>query len=280
MKSFLILIKGFFIGVAEIIPGVSGGTIALLFGIYEHLINMISKFNISFFKFLAKREFKDAWTYIDGKFISILLIGMLLGIFSFSALIVFLLSNYPYFLKSIFSSLLFCSLFLYPIKPKIITKKFGAGFLISLLIVIFVFLLPTLDQENISFIVIFFGGFIAICGFILPGVSGSFILLILGLYGFMINALVNLDYLILLIFLCGCLFGLFTFVRLLRKAYKFQKPILEGIFFGLVLLSIPLIWKVEIKFFFDIVSSNFFEIFLGLSIGVVLIFSLHKVRKV
>ena len=114
MKTNLVIfIKGMLIGVVEIIPGVSGGTIALILGIYERLIKAISNINLTFFTQLLKGNFKEAWNYSDAGFLFFLVFGMLIAVLSFSSIIIFFFNNYPLFLKALFSGLLLTSLFLF-----------------------------------------------------------------------------------------------------------------------------------------------------------------------
>ena len=120
-------------GVAEVIPGISGGTLALILGIYERLINAISSFNLDLISLLKNRRIFEAWHQVDGTFITLLIIGMFTSIFIFSSLILFLIEEYPFIFKSFLSSILLCSAFLEPLKP----KKSGR-FLIGLILSIFI----------------------------------------------------------------------------------------------------------------------------------------------
>ena len=117
-------------GIAEIIPGISGGTVALILGIYVRLINSLSEFNISFLTKLMSGKFKDAFIQIDFYFLLTMAFGMIFAIFLLSNLIVFLLSSYPIFFKSSLSSLLFFSLFIEPFKPEKINKDSIYGLVI------------------------------------------------------------------------------------------------------------------------------------------------------
>ena len=120
-------------GIAEVIPGISGGTLALILGVYERLIKAIHSFNISLMRLLMHRRFKDAWAYVDGNYILVLFIGMLVSIFTLSSLILFFMEVYPTAFKSFLSSVLLFSAFLEPLKPKI-SKSFFIGIILSLFI--------------------------------------------------------------------------------------------------------------------------------------------------
>jgi len=266
-------------GLAEIIPGVSGGTIALILGIYEDLITSISKVDSYFFKQLFQRNFRQAWKYLDGPFLLKLFLGMICGILSLSSLIVLLIELYPFFLKGFFSLLLLGSLFIEPLKLTRFNIRTSLGLLSSFLIAYILFNIPTLHFSDINSLYIFFGGLIAICAFILPGISGSFILLLLGLYPFMMNALNEFNYVALSVFFSGCLVGLLLFVRILKKLYVDKKEFLEGLFPGLVFLSIPLIWKTDFDFFYSGQGSEYIsQVFFGMLFGVSIIIFLNKLR--
>lgn len=264
-----IFIKGLIIGAVEIIPGVSGGTMALILGIYEKLILSISKIDLIFFKNLVTGKFKQAWFHTDGNFLFFLILGMSIAVISLASLIDFLKNYHPFFLKGFFTGLLFCSLFFKPLKPEKISSKNLFGGLFAVLIFILIFSFPTYALvHDINPIYIFFGGFIAVCAFILPGISGSFILLLLGLYEGLISSIIELDYLFLSTLLMGCLAGLLFFIRFLKRAYDKFRETLTGFFYFLVLLSIPLIWKDEVwSISLPDPPIEFFESILGFLLG-------------
>ena len=279
MKTNLVIfIKGMLIGVVEIIPGVSGGTIALILGIYERLIKAISNINLTFFTQLLKGNFKEAWNYSDAGFLFFLVLGMLIAVLSFSSIIIFFFNNYPLFLKALFTGLLLASLFFKPLKPEKINGKFLLGFLFAFLISIFVWNIPPNELKEVSLIYIFFGGFIAVCAFILPGISGSFILLLLGLYQVVILSIKELDLLVLSCLILGCFFGLLLFIRTVKRAYEDFPQQLMSFFSSLVFLSIPLLWKSGVwTISLPNYQSGYIEAFFGLVLGVCLIFVLQKI---
>ena len=128
-------------GVAEVIPGISGGTLALILGIYERLINAISSFNLDLISLLKNRRIFEAWDQVDGTFITLLIIGMLTSIFILSSLILFFMEEYPFIFKSFLSSILLCSAFLEPLKPKM-SAQFLIGLTLAICICSFLYLLP------------------------------------------------------------------------------------------------------------------------------------------
>ncbi len=136
-------------GIAEVIPGISGGTVALILGVYERLIRAISSFYYELIHLLLERKLNLAWSRIDGNFISILFMGMLLSIYSLSALILFTMDAYPIAFRSFLSSLLFCSVFIEPLKPKL-SRSFFIGLIISLIICGLLFLMPSRELIDIS----------------------------------------------------------------------------------------------------------------------------------
>ena len=257
-------LKGFLIGITETMPGVSGGTMALILGIYKKLISTISNFDLEAMEYLVKLERYKFFQKINFNFIFPLILGMVLGVYLFSFVILFLLENYPYVLKACFSGLMLGSLVFGAIKPKTRDNNFFTGFLLSLFI-IFLYGTYSLEISNPSYFYIFFTGFIAVCALILPGISGSFILLLLGTYSLIIKAINDLNIVILSTFILGCAVGLITFIRVIRSMYEKNENALIGFFSGLVLLSIPLLWKINPWVFF--IPIDDISIYLGFFIG-------------
>ena len=271
-STFITFLKGFLIGVAEIIPGISGGTIALIVGVYEKLIYSIANINLVFLYKILNGKFKLAWDSIEGNFLFLLTLGMASALFSLSSLIIYLLTYHPFLLTALFSGLLLGSLIIKPLKPHKIGFRFILGFSCSILPVYFLFTLPQIIFNELSLIYLFFGGFLAVCALILPGVSGSFVLLLMGLYPFILSALNNLDFYVLGIFMLGCLAGLFSFVRLVRLAYSLYREILSSFFYGLILFSIPLIWQRNImNFNYTFSSKEALEVVSGVILGLIFI---------
>ena len=136
-------------GIAEVIPGVSGGTIALILGVYERLIEAIRSFDISLLRLLKQGRYGDSWDYIDGNYILVLFLGMVISIFTLSSLILFLMAVYPAAFKAFLSAVLVFSAFLEPLKPKI-SRPFVIGIILSFIICSFLYLLPEKDLATIS----------------------------------------------------------------------------------------------------------------------------------
>jgi len=282
MKSYLsIFFKGMIMGFVELIPGVSGGTIALILGIYKRLVEAISNINLAFLKRTVSGSFKQSWYQADLNFLFFLVLGMAVSVLTFSSVIIFFFHNFPFFLKSFFSGLLFTSLFYKPLKPDVFDKKFFLGFFIACLVMLLFWNFQPTVLEEVSLTYIFFGGLVAVCAFILPGISGSFILLLLGIYELVILSIKEFNLMILSSLFCGCLVGLLLFIRLVKRAYQDYPEHLLGFFYSLVLLSVPLLWKSsEWKISLPNYQLGFVEALLGLVVGVLFIFLLQKLSSI
>ncbi len=248
-KNLLTYIKGMAMGAADIVPGVSGGSIALITGIYKELLDSINSFNATNLSLLGKFEIKRFYKAVNGTFLLCLLLGILTSIFSMSRVITYLMSDHPIPLWSFFCGLILVSAFI--ILKDI--KRWSLGVILSILVgtllaYFITELPPTTSPDALWFT--FVSGAIAICAMILPGISGSFILLILGKYEPILNAVSNRDILTLAVFAIGCLVGILTFSRvvswLLRKFYAITIGLLSGFMLGSVNELWP--WKRVIEY--------------------------------
>ncbi|MDP8266843.1 MAG: DUF368 domain-containing protein [Candidatus Aceula meridiana] len=241
IDNIAIFLKGFCMGVADVIPGVSGGTVAFLMGIYEELIESISSFNIGFLKGLAKGQLRDAFSKTGWKFILILLSGILSAIFSLSHPLKWLLTNHPVFVHAFFFGIILTTIFI--IFQKVQKKSFIKivyGLLGAIVMFQLTKALPMQTPETWWFL--FLSGVIAICAMILPGISGAFILLLLGKYEFIITAVSERNFSALLIIAMGCITGLLTFVHLLRWLLKHHHDLTLSVLSGVVAGSLFKIW--------------------------------------
>jgi putative membrane protein len=249
----LTFFKGMAMGAADVIPGVSGGTIAFITGIYERLINAIKSINFANIKLLFKGKFKAFWTNIDGTFIAFLLGGIAVSFLSLAQLMTYLIENYPIFVWSFFSGLIIASTIFVARNVKWNVKSVVVFGIFTILA--FFITSPENSQfnENGAYWYIFLCGAIAICAMILPGISGSFILVLLGQYLFMMKAVANLDFIVTGIFLCGAGIGIVSFSRVLSWLFKHFKNItlaaLTGFMFGSLNKIWP--WKETISTFTD-----------------------------
>lgn len=226
-------------GGADVIPGVSGGTIALISGIYDELLNSIRSIDGEALQLLFKGQIKALWIRINGWFLVNLFAGILLSIFSLARLITWLMENRPIPLWSFFFGLILISAFY--VLPKKRTWRtpisFVAGAVIAWLITT---LSPAETPDGLWFI--FLSGAIAICAMILPGISGSFILLLLGKYEYVLSAVKSLDLLVIVVFAAGCLIGLVSFSKLLHWLLHRHFETTMATLAGFMLGSLNKIW--------------------------------------
>lgn len=270
-------------GAVDIVPGVSGGTMALILKIYDKIIGELQKINLELFKNFFSGRFKLVFSQIDWKFLLALLLGIGTAIMSLAHLISWGLEKYPIYLFSLFFGLIIISSIL--LIPKKNLKASSIIFLILGFIIAWVIttLSPANTPENYTFI--FFSGALAICAMILPGISGSFILLLLGKYEFVLNAIKNpfiLNNLIIIaIFIAGCVIGLLTFSRflnfLLKKYYAPTLMLLIGFMLG----SLNKIWPFKLgqKNIWPIINQEFFIALILAMLGIIIGYFLSKVKK-
>ncbi len=243
IKDYLIiLLKGIAMGAADVVPGVSGGTIAFISGIYEELLETINAINFNALRTLKKEGFKAMWKSINGNFLFALLLGIGMSIMSLAKLIKWLLENEPILLWSFFFGLVLASVFFVgkQIKNwnffKIFMLIFGAA------LAYYITILPPLANQASSSWFLFFAGALAICAMILPGISGSFILLLLGAYKPVIEALDQRDVKTLVIVALGAIVGLLTFSRILKWLFDKYKSITLAVLTGFIAGSLNKIW--------------------------------------
>ncbi len=233
--------KGIAMGAADIVPGVSGGTIALITGIYEELIDSIKNISFRLFKILFTDGFKSFWKDLNGNFLLTLASGILLSILLLAQFISYLLVNHEFKIWGFFFGLILSSgLFLYRQVNTLSSSSFiylSFGFLLSSIISLTG---PTSTPDNYFFV--FFTGSIAICAMILPGISGSFILLLLSKYEYIINAIKDLKLDVLIVFSIGCIFGLLLFSRFLSYLFTNYKNTVLSVLSGFLFGSLIKVW--------------------------------------
>jgi len=236
----------------DIIPGVSGGTVAFITGIYEELIASIKSIDLAALKLLLTGKFLSFWAKINGRFLMVLLSGILVSLLSLANIISGLLLNHPIQLWSFFFGLILISAMV--VCRDI--RNWGVIILLSLLfgcLIAFIITSVTPTETPDSTLAIFLSGAIAICAMILPGISGSFILLILGKYTFILNALKELDLGVILVFASGCLIGLMAFSRLISWLFNKYHDITIAILAGFMIGSLNKVWpwKQTVSTFID-----------------------------
>jgi len=241
MKYLHTYIKGFCMGIADLIPGVSGGTIAFLFGIYGELLDSIKSFDLAFFSRLLRLRFKEAFENTGWKFLAALLCGIMTSIFTLSHTMKWLLEEHPVQVHGFFFGLIVATV--WAIGKKIQHKDFakiGLGLASAWMMFVLVGMIPIQTPETWWFLMI--SGVVAICAMILPGISGAFILLLLGKYDYVIQAVSARDIPVLFIFAVGCGVGLLSFVHILSWLLKKYYDLTLTVLTGLVLGSLRKIW--------------------------------------
>lgn len=241
MNSFkkygLNYLKGMAMGAADIVPGVSGGSIALIAGIYQELLDSINSFNLDNLRLLKSFQIKEFYTRLNGNFLLSLVLGILTSIFALSRVITYLMEVHPIPLWSFFSGLILVSAFLILKETKqwnfviVVSIAMGTAF------AWWVTNLPPTTTPDAPWFT-FVAGSIAICAMILPGISGSFVLLILGQYERILQAVLEKDLFTLVLFALGCVVGILSFSRvvafLLRRFHAATIGLLSGFMLGSV----------------------------------------------
>lgn len=233
--------KGIAMGAADVVPGVSGGTIAFIMGIYDRLLQSVSHINHHAIRLLFTKGYKAAWYYIDGSFLLTLLAGIVFSILTLARLISYLLATYPILLWSFFFGLIVVSSF-YVGKE---VSRWRATCVISGIVggVLAVTISTATPAEiTASYPMFFLGGMVAICAMILPGISGSFILLLLGLYGHVMLAIKDFNWLVLAVMAAGCLAGLMLFSNMLHWLLKNKREVTLAFLTGLMVGSLSKVW--------------------------------------
>lgn len=241
-KNILTGLKGFGMGAANVIPGVSGGTIALLTGIFTEIIDALNALmDPSSWKMLLKGQFREFWRYIHGTFLVSLLVGVLISIFSLAKLMVYVMHFYPVQTWAFFFGLIIASsvYMIYDIKGwKFVDVLFFAvGIALGVVICT---LSPTTTPDDLWFI--FICGAIAVCTMILPGISGSFILVILGKYDYIMQSVNQLNLPVLLVFGIGCVIGILGFSKFLHWLLKRYERATMLTLVGFVIGALVKVW--------------------------------------
>jgi putative membrane protein len=252
---FILFLKGLGMGSADVVPGVSGGTIAFITGIYEELLRSINSFDATAFQLLFSFKIKEFWHHVNASFLFPLILGILLSALSLAKVIAYLLEQHPIQLWSFFFGLIIISSISV---AKEIDKWSFVTVLSGLIGVVMAYFItvitPASTPDDLWFI--FICGAIAICAMILPGISGSFILLILGKYTFIITSLKDFNTPVIAVFVIGCIIGLFTFSRLiawfLAKFHFHAIALLAGFMLG----SLNKIWPWKVTELFRLNSHG------------------------
>jgi len=237
----IVSLKGMAMGAADVVPGVSGGTIAFISGIYEELITSINNINFSLVKTFLNEGFLVGWKKLNGGFLLALMIGIGISLLSLVKGILWLLENEPILLWSFFFGLVLASILFI---GKQITKWNIATVIVLMISAFIAYYITSLSalNTNDSWWFLFFSGALAICAMILPGISGAFILLILGAYKPILDALDNRDIKTITIVGLGAIIGLLSFSRILKWLFKHYHNLTLATLTGFVLGSLNKIW--------------------------------------
>ena len=239
-------ITGMLMGAADLVPGISGGTVALLSGIYGRLLAAIGHFNLHFLKLVIARQMNKAWNYIDGLFLLNLALGIVIALLLLSKLISWLLLVQPLIMWSLFLGLII-------VASLMLLKELSThnqlrrswlllGVLASIALANVSLLQPVESFSGWGYLWLVGAGALAISAMLLPGVSGSFILLMLGIYPFLIARLAAFDIVIIAIFAIGCSFGLLAFSRLISYLLKRYTATVMSLLAGLMMGSVVKVW--------------------------------------
>jgi len=242
MQKYLSLfLKGMAMGAADVVPGVSGGTIAFITNIYEELIGNLSRFDAHAVKLLFKGQFRELWSYIGGTFLAVLFAGIFTSVLSLASILDYALEHHPTAIWSFFFGLVFASIFIVGRKVTQWRVPQILSFIIGTAIAYWVTTLPAVGGTEHPLYLILCGA-LAICAMILPGISGSFILLLLGAYATVLSAVSELNLLIIAYVGIGAVTGLISFTKFLKWIFDKYKTIAIAILSGFLLGSLNKLW--------------------------------------
>lgn len=259
-KTIAIFLKGVAMGACDIVPGVSGGTIAFITGIYQELVDALSQIHPRLVGLLqSKAGLKRLWLQVNGSFLIPLGLGIATGVLLFSRLILAGLERFPIPLWSCFIGLIIAS----AAQILLSIPRWSVASVAALLMwTVFGYQISSsataVMLENVAPSLLFFSGFIAVCAMILPGISGSFILVLLGSYGYILQSLRDFDLWGITIFICGCVLGLITISRLLAFLVGRFRDVTLASLSGLMLGSLTRIWPWKIDFA-NVMPSTYLE---------------------
>jgi putative membrane protein len=239
-KYFLLYGKGLAMGAADVVPGVSGGTVAFITGIYDELLRSIASIPAAALMLLRGR-IVDAWRAANATFLLVLLLGILTSVLSLARLITYLLAEQPIPVWSFFFGLILVSAHLVAREIQRWNWSRGLSFVLGAAFAYWITVASPVQLGSDPFS-LFLAGAIAICAMILPGISGSFILVLLGLYAVVLGAVKSFDLLLLAVFASGCLVGLICFASLLRWLLVRWRDLSLAFLTGLMLGSLNKIW--------------------------------------
>ncbi|MCF2857882.1 DUF368 domain-containing protein [Pseudoalteromonas sp. SMS1] len=233
--------KGAGMGAADVVPGVSGGTIAFITGIYTRLLAAIKSVDLDALKMVFKGQFKDAWAHVDGSFLLAVFGGLFTSALSLAKLITYLLEHHQQLVWSFFFGLIIAS-FVYIAKK---VERWQIKHIVSCILgAVIAYVITSLSpaEAQAQPWLYFVAGSIAVCAMILPGISGSFILLLLGMYGHVLSAINNKEVMLVGLFLLGCICGLLMFSRFLSWLLSQYEQVTFAVLSGFLIGSLNMLW--------------------------------------
>jgi putative membrane protein len=236
-----VYLSGVLMGMADVVPGVSGGTMAFILGIYDRLINALSGVNKASLNLLMKGDFKGVWHHFDLGFLLTLGGGIATSIVLFAQVITYWLSTYPTYLWSFFFGLILASSVLLLKQIEVFNVRVWSVLILGIGIGAFASVLVPV-QFDVTFSMIFFSGMVAICAMILPGISGSFLLLLMGMYETIITSIKSMQLDVIMTFGLGALIGLMSFSKLLKWLLSTYKSLTLACLTGIMLGALTKVW--------------------------------------
>jgi putative membrane protein len=240
-STLRLYVTGFIMGAADIVPGVSGGTVAFLMGIYEELIQSIKTMSGHTLRLFMQGKVKEAWKTIPFKFILPLGLGLVSAILMLSKVFAHLLQAYPQFLWAFFFGLVLASIWV--VSKRLVTwdiHDYAAAFITAILAYFIVGAVPIETPK--TYLALFLSGAIAICAMILPGISGSFLLVIMGKYEQVLSAVNNREIVPIVVFMLGAVVGLSLFSRVLSWLFHRHHDIVVATLIGFMIGSLRKVW--------------------------------------
>ncbi len=228
-------------GIADAVPGVSGGTIAFITGIYEELLHSLTEIDRDAFRLLIKFRFTELWKKINGNFLLTVFAGVITSLLVLVNVIFNLIVHYPILVSSFFFGVIFASVALVLKEIKAWGYKPIVAFIVSAVIGYFITILSPMETPD-AYWFVFICGALAICSMIFPGISGAFILILLGKYQYMITSLQEFNILVILIFAAGGMIGLLSFARLITWVLDHYHHITVAVLAGFMLGSLNKVW--------------------------------------
>tara|TARA_B110000858_G_scaffold112419_1_gene128578 strand:+ start:13926 stop:14831 length:906 start_codon:yes stop_codon:yes gene_type:complete len=268
-EKLILFLKGVAMGLGDSVPGISGGTIAVITKIYDQLIFSIRAVDLRVCGLFFSGQFKAFWQHINGTFLLILALGILSGLLVSANTVLFLLENYFAPLMAFFIGMVLASSALLRHEFSLsVWQNILALFLGILLTMAIGFISPR--SAELSLMYVFFSGAIAISAMILPGLSGAFILLLLGVYEFILGALLSFNLPYILVFVLGCVVGLLAFSRLLSWLLRDHHQLSYGFITGMLLGSVSALWPWQQEETYTLLLPALLCLVLGIAVVVLL----------